>query len=124
MNLDFAKGWYYEFPFQISMEDVRRVQKPKAGLILPNTKLLLSWVAGAIQPEQILPMLQPPLTKWMSEQVTGFGFPPVAAATPSGGSPGSFTPQSSGTSGVKSLVPGGVGAGYALPPPVTGGLPL
>jgi hypothetical protein len=125
MNLDYAKGWYYEFQFQLTMEDLVRVDKAKAGLIVPSAKLLLSWVAGATTPEQVLPMLQPQLQKWMSEQVTGFGFPPAPAPPASGaGSPGAFTPQSSGTSGVKSLVPGGVGAGYALPPPVTGGLPL
>lgn len=117
MSLDYAKGWYYEFQFQLTMEDLTRVDRAKAGIVMPPAKLMSEAAAKAQTPEEISPAVLAAANGWIAQQVSGFGFakPPAGAAAP--GSPGEFTPGG----GVSGMIPGGAGGGYQLAPPVTAG---
>lgn len=125
MNLDYTRGWYYEFTFSLSLENLARMDRASAGIVMPPSQIMLDAVSQAKTYEEILPALQPRLTAWVNEQVQAFGMPkPKPGAAPPPPVAGQEMPVAGAGAppgGVQQLVPGGVGAGYALPPPVTAG---
>ena len=127
MNLDYTRGWYYEFAFSLNMEDLARLDHAAAGIVMPPSKMMLESVAQAKYAQDIMPMLQPKLSAWMATQVQGFGMPKATPGASASVKPAGEETASGVPPAAKSAATGAMGGGYnALPMPATavGGIPL
>jgi len=124
MGLDFSRGWYYEFTFNLSMDDLRRIDKASAAVLMPPYSVLSEAVSGAKTLDQILPDVQRTLTSWMEEKARQFGARGGVAVPSAGAAAGAIPPPVPGGApgagppppGIRQLAPGGVGPGYQTPP--------
>lgn len=123
MGLDFSRGWYYEFTFNLSMDELRRIDKASATVLMPPYSVLAEAVSGAKTLDQILPDVQRELMSWMDEKARQLGAQGApAAAGPAGGPGGAIPPPvPGGAPGAPPPPPGPgmvppVGPGYQTPP--------
>ena len=118
LQVDFARGWYYEFNFTLDMEQIALLDKAKATFILPPYEVLAAGISQARRPDEIQGLVMGSVSGWVAQTggdfVAGRGAGTAAGAGGGGGgaaAPGAGAPPP----GVKQLVPGGAGPGYTAP---------
>jgi hypothetical protein len=128
MNLDFSRGWYYDFTFTLPMDDVRRLDRAEAFLVSPHAASLAAAVATAKTVSDMQPAFVMAATTDLQgsiENALGKGSRWSAQAEQA------LTSAAAGAVAAQPGMAGGVTGGGAVgalgggPPPVTarGGLP-
>jgi hypothetical protein len=129
IQVDFARGWYYEYNFTLDLEKLALLDRASATLVLPPYSVLSAAIAQARTPAEIQSLVTAAVNDWVAKTgadfLAGRGAGAAAGAQVSGAAEEAAPRAGAPPPGVRQLAPGGAGPGYSVPTAIpTAPLPL
>lgn len=129
IQVDFARGWYYEFNFTLDLEKLALLDRASATLVMPPANVLAAAISQARTPAEIQSLVNAAVSDWVAKTgadfLAGRGTGTAATAGVSGTASEAAPRAGAPPPGIRELAPGGAGPGYSVPTAIpTAPLPL